>query len=208
MYLAIILYISNCVASLAIMIVGKNISKRIIHFLVSVHVLLLLFFFSEKVLSLFSSSNNFLLFFCSGVLLCGYFLRMGKGWILKIYFFIYALSFPLFLVKPSLLIHFLMTANFNYKPIEEFHLTENYFLQQQTGSQVYKLVSKHGIFTKTIERDIDFGAALDSVLVLKSDSASIHTRGYFKSVNSQADSLDIMLKKLPERKNAIERKRN
>jgi hypothetical protein len=136
-------------------------------------------------------------------LLCGLAWRSECPKILRIYFSIFALTIPLFIFSPSMLMNFLLTMNYSSTNGPTFPLYGNYFIEEQNsggqdGTSIkYKVILKKGIFHQTIQRDISFEKKLDSIRVLEvNPGMNISLRGYTSTkthVSSEIDSMDVVV---------------
>jgi len=220
-YLSIVLYISSVIGALVLMILGKNMDRRKFMLLASVHGFLLLIFLASLFLGRDTPGETplnffFLLFVCSGVWLTGQVWRIATPLPLRIYFSIYAITFPLFLFSPSMLVNFLLTTSYTETLGKTFVVRDNYFLEQQnswsdnSGRMKYKLVVKKGGFTQTLARDIDFNGAIDSSKTISFDlNQGAVIRGYRPKetfVSSSLDSIDITVVLKKRKFNQIERR--
>src|SRR2546426_5496959 len=115
LYIAIIAYISSVVVALLFFFAGKNLNPAWLRIVASVH-------FITAVLFVFNMVNNkidnphyfsFLAFICTGVISFGLAFGTRAALPFKIYFSPFALSLGLFLLSPSTLFNFLLTASFN-----------------------------------------------------------------------------------------------
>jgi hypothetical protein len=218
LYAAIIGYILSNIIALALLFTGKKLSPAVFRMLASVHLLFGVFFIFNLVTNKAESPKyvSFLVFFCSGIITGGLALGTRTNLILKIYFGLFCLSIFVFILSPSLLLNFLLTASFN-RHKDMMLVRENYFLERQTSAFSsdssgikYKLIEKNGMFHKTIARDLDFKGKIDSMKVLSYDERkSVLIRGYAGSasfVEDKIDSTDIRIELIPARKDVIERK--
>ena len=154
-------------------------------------------------------------FIISGVLLSGLVWRVPTAFPVKIYFGLFALTFPLFLFSPSMLVNFLLTFRYTDSLGKTFDLGNRYFIEEQQAvlrsksTMRYKLVRKTGIYRSTIARDIDFAGPVDSIRVLElsgNDSISIRAyRIHNTYVSTEIDSTDRTITLQPARKNVIQR---
>ncbi len=202
-YIAIISFILSIIAGLIAMIVSKKITKEKTYLLTTLHGILFLCFIASLILKKDTSNYNyfFLVYICSGILLCGLMWKAEAILPLRIYFSLFLLTIGLFMVSPSTLVNFLLTASFQDNSGEKFLVQGNYFIEQQNTSMKndgqihYKLIQKKGIFHATIQRDLVFNGKLDSIKVIDFDKTSKGLiRGYTSVktfVSSQIDSLDL-----------------
>lgn len=219
-YLSIVVYIASVILALILMITGKDMSRRRFSILFGIHAVTGIFFIIYKLLinqAKINESPNylFLLFICSGAALSGLAWRLEISRLLRYYLTLFILTFPMFLFSPSMLVNFLLTTHYTDTIGAKFLIRENIFLEKQNSwagkkeGQLYKIVSHHGIFHKTIARDIDFGKELDSLHVLDYSEATIRLRGYSIEetfVSTHIDSLDITVPLKKPKPNTIERR--
>src|SRR5437764_8665620 len=162
--IAIISYILSLVVGLLLAFAAKKLNPGWFRMLAGIHIVLGVFF----LFTLFAYGNEerprlaFLFFFCSGIIMGGLAFGMNKAIPFKIYFGLFGASVFLFLLSPSTLLNFLITAGLNgsEKPIS---LYGNYFLERQNtydkDSSIniqYKLIRKTGMFHQTITRNLNF----------------------------------------------------
>lgn len=135
---------------------------------------------------------------------------------LKIYFGIYCLSVFVFIVSPSSLLNFLLTANFATHA-DMIPVRGNYFIERQTSTFSqdpteigYKLIEKKGMFHRTIARDLNFNGKIDSLKIVSFDEfKTAVVRGYTgrkNFVEDKIDSVDVTINLNPTRKDEIQRK--
>ncbi len=159
---------------------------------------------------------SFLIFFCSGIITGGLALGTSTNLFLKIYFGIYCLSVFVFIVSPSALLNFLLTANF-VRHSDRIPVWDNYFIERQTSTFSpdsaeigYKLIEKKGMFHRTIARDLNFNGKLDSIAVVSFEEFSTAVVRGFTSrksfVEDKIDSVDITIDLNPTKKDKIHRK--
>lgn len=218
LYAAIIGYILSNIIALALVFTGKKLNPAVFRMLVAVHLMLGVFFIFNMMTNKDESPQyvSFLIFFCSGIITGGLALGTDTNILLKIYFGLFCISIFVFILSPSLLLNFLMTASFN-RHKDMIPLKENYFLERQasafsksTTDVKYKLIEKDGMFHKTIARDLDFKGKLDSMKIISyEERKAFVVRGYSGSssfVEDKIDSVDLTIELLPARKDVIERK--
>ena len=218
LFVAIIGFILSNIIALALLFTGKRLKHGWLRMLISLHIIFGVLFIFNFITNKEESPRyvSFLVFFCSGIITGGLALGTSKNMFLKIYFGIYCLSVFVFIVTPSTLLNFLLTANFRvHSDLIPVH--GNYFIEKQSStfsadtSQVsYKLIEKNGIFHRTIARDLDFNGKLDSVHVLSfEEKVSMVVRGYTSAgnfVEDNIDSSDVTIDLNPQKKDEIQRK--
>ncbi|MFM2135495.1 MAG: hypothetical protein RL021_895 [Bacteroidota bacterium] len=217
-YLSIVLYIASVIAALILMITGKSWTLKRFFLLASIHICFILLYLLKGLRVEENASTNyfFLFFVCTGTALSGLIWRITSPLLLRAYFSLFMLTFPLFLFSPSMLVNFLLTGKYTDTLGKTFCIKDNLFLEQQqgwkgtNGTFAYKLVERHGIFHKPIARDIQFGGRIDStrtLLLLKDSTTSI--RGYRITetyVSTTIDSIDVTVDLRPKTEMKIERK--
>ena len=192
------------------MIAGKNMKRDKFLLMTTIHVVFLFGFIASLLLQhqkeTISHNYFFTAFICSGIIMSGIAWRSDSPKFLRVYFSIFVLTIPIFLISPSLLLNFLVTMNFKSSNGPVFNLTDQYYLETQTTSRQaeniphYKLTLKKGMFHQSIQRDISFGGKLDSIKVLQIEKGnSISVRGYTSisshvSVDVDSTDLEIPLK--------------
>ena len=217
--ITIILYITSCVTALLFLFGGKNLNPAWFKVFASFHFIAAAFF----VLNLISNKQenphylSFLLFICSGIICFGITVALHSFLPFKMYFGIFVLSFALFLLSPSTLFNFLLTARFQSTSERFLIAQENIYLERQNSAFsndekniLYKLTEKHGLFHKTISRNLNFNGKLDSIKVLSfNKKESVIIRGYSGKktyVSDETDSSDITVDLNPKQRDEIERK--
>jgi len=218
LYVAIIGYILSNVIALALLFTGKKLNPGIFRLLATLHFVFGVFFIFNLITNKEETPRyvSFLVFFCSGIITGGLALGTQKNIIIKVYFGLFCLSIFVFILSPSLLLNFLLTASFN-RHKDMMLLKENYFLERQTSTfssdssgVKYKVIRKKGMFHETIARDLDFKGKLDSMKVLSyEDRKFILLRGYTSNksfVEDKIDSVDVTIELIPTSKDLIERR--
>lgn len=203
-YLSFIAFIISIIGGLILMLIGKNMGRDKFKLMASIHFILLLAFIASLILkkdnSIVVNNYFFTVFICSGLVLSGLAWRVENHKIVRYYFSLFLLTIPMFMFSPSMLMNFLFTTHYNSTTGQTFHLTGRYYLEQQnTVTETddilhYKVITKNGIFHKTIQRDVVFHGTLDSAKVLKMDSRIIVIRGYSSNktyVSEEIDSSDV-----------------
>jgi hypothetical protein len=218
---AIIAYILSVVLALVFLFSGKNLRAGWFRIVASFHFLVaVLFIFNFITSDKYGSEEtpkyfSFLLFICTGVVSCG--LAFGVRAVLpfRIYFSVFGLSLVLFLVSPSTLFRFLITARLTNSEEQPLLVNNNIYLEKQNSSfnndscVLYKLVEKHGMFHQSIARNLDFKGSLDSIKIISFQShKTVAIRGYTSKktyVSAEKDSVDLNLDLNPKKKDIIER---
>jgi hypothetical protein len=218
LFAAIISFILSNIVALALLFTGKKLNSGWFRMLASLHLIF-------GVLFLFSLLTNkeespryvsFLIFFCSGIITGGLALGTPTNLILKIYFGIYCLSIFVFIISPSALLNFLLTASFA-RHVDMIQVRGNYFIERQASTFSndptaigYKLIEKKGMFHRTIARDLDFNGKLDSIRVISFDEVTnTILRGFTSNISfveDKIDSVDVTIDLNPTKKNEIRRK--
>jgi hypothetical protein len=219
-YIAIVFYISSVIGALILMIAGKNISVNKLIIPGAIHAVLLILFFLTR----HTASNNeeqpvnffLLLFICSGVSLCGIVWRLKALLPIRIYFSVFAITFPLFLFSPSRLVNLLLTGAYADTSGKSFLISGNVFLEQQnswsgnSNGLRYKIIRKKGMFHETLARDVVFKGPIDSIraILFKNGDTAI-LRGYTiheSYVALTIDSQDVNISLRSKKRNTIERR--
>src|SRR3569832_2430758 len=160
--IAIISYILSLVLALVFVFTAKKLNRGWFKMVGGIHIVLAVFF----LFTLFGYSAEarppfaFLLFFCSGIIMGGLAFGMNKALPFKVYFGLFDVSVLIFLLSPSTVLNFLVTASFGgkEKPIAVYG---SYFLEEQNTMSKdvekvqYKLIRKAGMFHQTITRNIE-----------------------------------------------------
>lgn len=144
---------------------------------------------------------SLLLTVCTGLLVSGHFIGRPGMHPIKIYLVLYPLTLIIFLIKPSVLIHFLVNMEFNTTVEKSFLLKDNLYLEKQNTFSVidsagipYKLVKKNGFFTQTLKRDIYLPENSDSIqLTSPENKETIYFRAYFRNQQKKTDSTEILI---------------
>jgi hypothetical protein len=218
LYVAIITYILSNIISLALVFTGKKLGAGWLRIFASLHIVFAVVF----LFNLFTNKEetpryvSFLVFFCSGIITGGLALGTKSSLPLKIYFGLFCLSVFVFIISPSSMLNFLLTANFNQHS-DLIPVREKYFLEKQSATFKpdssgisYKLIEKKGMFHRTIARDLSFGGKLDSIRIVSFvDGTDVMIRGYVSNksfVEDKIDSADISVDLNPQKKDVIERR--
>lgn len=198
--LTIILYILGLVAAVILAFAMKNRPADSIRFPVIAHFIFLLIYAMMAISGVAPFRSYIVLAaFVIALAVSGWSLRsQGLHFILRIYFGLYLLSVPLFIISPSRLF-FIITGNYDlYKPEKEFRLESNYYLVEQQslfqGSADtihYKLIRKYGLFHKTLGRDLVLPGNLKDAKLIHPLPDSTVIRAYLM----ENDSIDIGIRK-------------
>jgi hypothetical protein len=218
LYVAIITYILSNIISLALVFTGKKLNPGFFRLLASLHLVFGVFFIFNLITNKEETPRyvSFMIFFCSGIITGGLALGTKTNLILRIYFGIFCLSIFVFILSPSLLLNFLLTASFN-RHKDMIPLRQNYFLERQTSAfssdstgMKYKVILKKGMFHETIARDIDFKGKLDSMKILSFEERKYFLiRGYTSNksfVEDKIDSVDVTVELKSMKRDEIERR--
>lgn len=179
-FLALILYISSVVLCLVFFIALRKIKTPLFILAIGVH----LTFLVLTIFYLLFTSNpeslplifplSFFLYCCSGIVIFGIIVNSSKHLLVKIYFALFVITFPFFIIKPSFVIHALLHITLDQEKLDLFPIGKNIYLQKQStisgndsNHLAYKLVQKRGIFTTTLKRDIMFDYTIDSISTLQ-----------------------------------------
>ena len=167
----------------------------------------------------FSIAALFATFICTGMIGFAFVVRKKFPLIIKIYFSLFVLSFPLYLYAPSKVFTLMSLGMLNSENANELHLKENYFLMREQGmtkkqgsASSYKITKRMGMFNKTIARNFHFGFDPDSAIILKLDeNTEISVRGFLKHPlnNNQfiLDSADATEKTIASRDTVLQIKK-
>ena len=217
LYIAIISYILSLVVALILVFTSKKFHPASFRMMIGVHVVLGAFFLFSLLADKSGSHSHlsFLFFFCSGIITSGLAFGMNKSIAVKAWFGLFDVSLLLFLISPSLLLNFLLTASF-ISAEKMIPVQGNVYLEIQStvapgveNTIMYKLISKQGIFHRTLARDLNFGGKLDSIHVLKYDISNAEIKGYRSRktfVSDDLDSADVVIDLNPRKQDVIERK--
>lgn len=218
LFVSIVSFIFSNIIALALLFTGKKLNPGWFRMLASLHIIFGVMFLFNFLVNKEESPRyiSFLVFFCSGIITGGLALGTPANLLLKMYFGIYCLSVFAFIISPSWLLNFLLTAS-PTKQHESIPVKANYFLEQQSSvfssgndEVKYKLIEKKGMFHKTITRDIFFNGKLDSIRVLsfeELDSAMVRGFTSRKSiVEDEIDSVDVTIDLDQASRNEIRRK--
>ena len=155
-YFSLFVFIISLIIGLALMIAGKNMKRDKFLLMTTIHVVFLFGFIASLLLQhqkeTISHNYFFTAFICSGIIMSGIAWRSDSPKFLRVYFSIFVLTIPIFLISPSLLLNFLVTMNFKSSNGPVFNLTDQYYLETQTTSRQaeniphYKLTLKKGMF--------------------------------------------------------------
>ena len=130
-YLSLFIFIISLICGLTLMIAAKDMRREKFLLLTSVHVIFLFAFIASLLLRKKDSPESynyfFMIFICSGVILSGLSWRSKAPIPLKIYFSIFALTIPLFMFSPSMLLNFLLTMNYNSNNGPSFNIYQQYY---------------------------------------------------------------------------------
>ncbi len=211
----IIAYVMSMVACIIVLAVHSKINLRASRFAAILHALIAIVLFVQ----LFNAKGNttflvaalFATFICTGIVGFAFVIRKKFHLLIKVYFSIFVLSFPLYLYAPSKVFTIMSLGMLNADNASEIYLSNNYFLVKQQGmikkessATSYKVVKRMGMFNKTLARDFVFGFEPDSAIVLSfNENSEISLRGFKKNktVNNQykLDSADATQKTIASR---------
>ena len=218
-YLAIISYISSVVIALVLMILGKNLGRSRFFLMAGMHSILLFGFIASLLLRAPGTPPGtfnyfFLIYFCSGVVLCGWVWRISLPLLFRIYFGLFILGFPMFLFSPSMMVNFLLASRYTDSFGPSYQVHGNIWLETQStianedSIQHYKLIRKRGLYRETLARDLSFKGKVDSVKVLDlQPGISVNIRAYSSRVtfvSTEIDSLDLDIPLVAKKRNGID----
>jgi len=208
-FLALICYITSLVGCLFLFIISKNISKIFISALAILHgvffILTLVYLsirtFNPELPMVFPLS--FLFYCCTGLILFGAMVTSKNRIFFKLYFGIFMLTIPVFLIKPSGLVHMLLNMEFAPAENDTFVIKDHALLIRQqtttgnTAGSLYKFAMKRGFFTQTIKRDIRTEKPLDSIHTKSYNfPGTVILTGFFQNENGKTDSAEIIFQTL------------
>lgn len=203
----LITIISCFVLSLILLMVSPRIPVLLSYIAIAFHITSIALYFiyrnavhEERVIMLFAA------IICSGIIPFTLIVRRKFPLILKIYFGVFMLSLPLFIIAPSKMLTILSMGYLNTENAHEMLLNKNYYLLKEQGlikqnnnEATFKVVKRIGIFNKTLARNIFIGFMPDSAKILFLDEKSeIRLRAY-KHSKTEIDSLDITTKTISSR---------
>ncbi|HNQ12830.1 MAG TPA: hypothetical protein PKM16_06475 [Bacteroidia bacterium] len=201
LYLGIILYVISLVAFLIGLLFYNRIGKPVVTIITILHLIFLFALVSIFVLKVNDSYSHipWLLFYvCSGLLISGVLLRRSNNILFRIYMILFPLTFLWFVVQPGKFISFITTLEYN--PVNySLKMNDHYFLEKQNftlsgDTNVYKVIEKHGLFSKAILRNIELQNIPDSGVLVMHDESQAHLQ-LFKAQLNVLDSLIIVSKK-------------
>lgn len=203
------------VACVIMMVIQAKISIKVSRVVALTHALIAIIFFTQ--LFILKGNTSFLIaalfatFICTGIIGFAFVIRKNFSLLVKIYFSIFVLSFPLYLYSPSKVFTIMSLGMLNSDNANEIHLDGKYFLVKQqgmikkeSGHSSYKVIKRMGMFNKTVARDFVFGFDPDSARVLKlNENSEISVRGFTKHLLSNnkftIDSVDVTAKTIASR---------
>ncbi len=198
--IAVTCYLVSVIAALTLSFFVKLIPSPFVVIMIVIHFIMLgCWFFLNNYIDAGSINYFFLASFCLGILTSGIILRSGFPIYLKLYFSIFLLSLPVFIIAPSRVLGFIVTGNFTTANPQRFHLSGNYYLVEQQGTSTpsygdtlfFKMVREMGVFHSTLARDIQLPRETDSVIILSNpDENPLWLRGYYLK-EQHTDSFDI-----------------
>ncbi len=157
-------YLISIVTALVLAIFSRLVSIWVVRILVAVHAVLFIAWLAadnEGTIDQPALSNYlFLTFILTGLLLAGTTIRKPYSVVVKIYFSLFLLTLPVFIVSPSRVIGFIASGNPHAIDPKRYHLSENYYFVEQNYSNEssidpkFKLIREMGAFHKTMARDI------------------------------------------------------
>lgn len=156
--------------------------------------------------TLFSLAIWFSAFVCSGIICFAFIIRKNFNLILKIYFSLFIISFPLFLLAPSRVFTVMSLGLLSTENANEIHLKDNYYMSREQGMikhdsnmSTYKVTKRVGIFNKTIARELHFNFTPDSAIILfMNEKSEIRIRAFVKK-GIAMDSMEAAVKTIATR---------
>lgn len=169
LYLGIIVYIISIVASIILLLFQDKISlhsKKIILFIHFAILLTFIYVYFVKKSTTLSGIPLFLLFISSGLLVFALFIKQPQFKLLKLYLFVFPLSFTWFVLQPGNYISFITMLEYNSVQFS-LEMNDKYYVEQQNFNRFenkssFKVYKKSGLFTKVILRDINLAMPPDS----------------------------------------------
>lgn len=202
--LAFACYLLSLALALAGTFLTHIIPRIFINFSIVIHFLLLAAFiinfrYVGSIVHPAYANYIFLSFFCFGIITAGMIMRNKYPVFIKVYFILFLISLPLFIISPSRLLGFIVTGDINALHRERIHVSGNYFLVAQTDHRnnvkqllPYKLTREMGMFHRTLQRDILLPETCDSVRIIDRTKDYIRIRVYY-SDDHVKDSIDKTL---------------
>ncbi|QQR95383.1 MAG: hypothetical protein IPJ93_01010 [Bacteroidota bacterium] len=203
----LITIISCFVVSLILLMVSPRIPVFFSYIAIALHIIFITLYLiyrnsvhEERVVMLFAA------IICSGIIPFTLIVRRNFPLILKLYFGLFMLSLPLFIIAPSKMLTILSMGYLNTENAHEMHLDKNYYLSKEQGlikqkdnEATYKVVKRMGIFNKTLVRNIFIGFVPDSAKnFIFRRKIGIRLRAYMHG-KTEIDSLDITTKTVASR---------
>ena len=141
----------------------------------------------------------------SGLVLAGLSLHATVPLYQKLYFGLFFLSVPAFVLSPSRFGGFLETGRLHNSSPDKFHLYQNVYLEAQRSAgnplhrpPLYKVIREFGLFHKTLRRNIALPVQPDSVRCLAGgDDTHLRLRLYRIPGGTVADSSDLTVSLTP-----------
>jgi hypothetical protein len=175
---ALVAYILGLVAALVMALAAPRLPLRFLKAGLALHFLLLSGFGISAVFFPPAAPALCLAACCGALVWAGAIWRTPVPLVLRLYFGLYLLTLPLFLYAPSKTVR-LIAYQWSEAPARKFSLEGGLRLEPQEalidrpGPVRYKIVRDYGLFYRTLERDLDFGFAPDSVQTLRYEPDSL-----------------------------------
>jgi hypothetical protein len=200
--LLIIGIVLSFVASLILLIISPKLPLYAAHIVITIHVLLAIGMLTKIIVMKQQTTPTlalwFSIFICTGIIGFALTIRKKINGMIKAYFSIFILSFPVFLIAPSRMFTIMSLGLLSIENANEVALKDNHFLVREQGmlkhddaNATYKVVKRMGMFNKTIARNIYLGFSPDSArLLFLNEKTELRLRAFGKTM-SGIDSLDV-----------------
>jgi hypothetical protein len=147
-------------------------------------------------------------FWCSGILLAGDVFRKSFSIVIKVYFLIFLITIPLFVVIPSRIILLVAGKEFGKPGEGRYRVVDNYYLVRTSepmdslGLYRSKFIKEMGFFHRTIARGIPTRSEIDSIRINgKFPNDSIRSILLFSG--NYIDTIDVNRYKTKPQRNQI-----
>ncbi|MGR6086737.1 MAG: hypothetical protein ACU4F9_01045 [Arcticibacter sp.] len=162
-------YLLSVVGCLLLFLFSKNISWSSSRSLVITHFiigsgLIVLYLLQYKI-----NSWIYLSFWCTGILMAGDVARKSFHKLIKVYFLLFLITIPVFIVSPSRIISLVAGKGFGNPGEGRYRIVDNLYLVRTSdpvdslGRYKYKFIKEMGFFHKTIARGIPAPGKIDSI---------------------------------------------
>lgn len=206
-YLWLSLYILSLVTAVLLLAAGKRYAPGPLRILFFLHAATTLAAVAVLIFRM-QAGHGAAWVLLSGLVLAGLSHHAAVPLYQKLYFGLFFLSVPVFVLSPSRFGGFLETGRLHNSSRDKFHLYQNVYLEAQRvtgnappGPPLYKVIREFGLFHKTLRRNIALPVLPDSVRCLApGDDAQLRLRLYRKpghSGGTDADSADLTVSLTP-----------